>query len=96
MMSQRKDIIPAGKGMKDVQLLILSNDMKQAGIGEMGEIYSRSPHMAAGYLGLEDATKLKFLQNPFNEKNPNDRLYRTGDLGRYMPDGIGIFSIFNF
>jgi len=74
--------------MKDVQLLILSNDMKQAGIGEMGEIYSRSPHMAAGYLGLEDATKLKFLQNPFNEKNPNDRLYRTGDLGRYMPDGI--------
>ena len=55
----------------------------------MGELYMRSPHMAAGYLGLDDATKQKFLQNPFNPTNPRDRLYRTGDIGRYLPDGIG-------
>jgi len=87
-MSQRKDIIPAGRGMKDVQLLILTPDMRQCGIGEMGEIYSRSPHMAAGYLGLDDASKLKFLQNPFRANDLVDRLYRTGDLGRYLPSGI--------
>jgi len=63
--------------------------MTLCGIGEMGELYMRSPHMAAGYLGLDDATKLKFLQNPFNPDNPRDRLYRTGDIGRYMPDGVG-------
>jgi len=63
--------------------------MTLCGIGEMGELYMRSPHMAAGYLGLDDATKQKFLQNPFNPDNPRDRLYRTGDIGRYMPDGVG-------
>lgn len=93
MMSQRKDIIPAGRGMKDVQLLILTPDMRQCGIGEMGEIFSRSPHMAAGYLGLDDASKLKFLQNPFRPTDPQDRLYRTGDLGRYMPSGIGTLRL---
>ena len=94
MMSQRKDIIPAGRGMKDVQLLILTPDMRLCGIGEMGEIFSRSPHMAAGYLGLDDASKLKFLQNPFRPTDLVDRLYRTGDLGRYMPSGIGRFFAF--
>jgi acyl-CoA synthetase (AMP-forming)/AMP-acid ligase II len=63
--------------------------MTRCGIGEMGELYMRSPHMAAGYLGLDDATRLKFLQNPFNPTNPRDRLYRTGDIGRYLPDGVG-------
>ena len=62
--------------------------MKMCGVGEMGEIYQRSPHMAAGYLGLEVATKEKFIVNPFNASNPRDRLYKTGDIGRYMPDGI--------
>lgn len=88
-MSSRKEILPAGRGMKDVQLLILTPDMKLCGVGEMGEIFSRSPHMAAGYLGLEEATAAKFIVNPFNPTDPTDRMYRTGDIGRYMPDGIG-------
>ena len=121
-MERRKEILPAGRGMKDVQVLILTpsmlddsggvvtsiqlsdsngtvaithrrhssgSDMMRCGIGEMGELYMRSPHMAAGYLGLDDATKQKFLQNPFSPSNPRDRLYRTGDIGRYLPDGIG-------
>lgn len=88
-MSQRKEILPAGRGMKDVQLLILTAEMKLCGVGEMGEIYTRSPHMAAGYLGLPEATREKFIQNPFNPNDPVDRMYKTGDIGRYLPDGIG-------
>lgn len=82
-----KEILPAGRGMQDVQLLVLNDNMKQAGVGELAELFVRSPHLSAGYLGLPEATAEKFLVNPFTDK-PSDRLYRTGDLGRYMPNGI--------
>jgi hypothetical protein len=39
--SRRKEILPAGWGMKDVQLLILTPNGSVAGIGELGEIYVR-------------------------------------------------------
>jgi len=81
-----KDILPAGRGMKDVQLLILNKKQSMVGIGEIGEIFVRSPHLSAGYLRLEDQTAIKFIVNPFT-KQPLDRMYVTGDLGRYMSDG---------
>ncbi len=43
--------------------------------------------MAKGYLGLADATKERFLTNPFTS-DANDRIYKTGDMGRYLPNGI--------
>jgi len=50
-----------------------------AGIGELGEIQVRSPHLARGYLGGLDG-------EGFGD------LYRTGDLGRYRPDGEVVFA----
>lgn len=97
----QKDIMPAGKGMCDVQLLIANKSNKICGIGEVGEIYVRSSGLSEGYLDQE-ASKLKFVENFFqcgtNEPvssikklpyylGPRDRMYRTGDLGRYLPDG---------
>ena len=89
-----KEILPAGQGMKDVQLLVLTDTSTAgvggagalAGLGELGEIFVRSPHMSAGYLKLPEATAEKFLINPFTQKE-GDRLYRTGDLGRFRLDG---------
>lgn len=75
-----KEILPSGKGMKDVQLLVLNEAGLLTGHGELGEIYVRSPHLSAGYLGLPEATEAKFLVNPFT-KEPRDRMYRSGDLG---------------
>ncbi|KJE96719.1 aminoadipate-semialdehyde dehydrogenase [Capsaspora owczarzaki ATCC 30864] len=102
-MERRKEILPAGRGMKDVQLLIFNRNppvdggaasaaavaatVTLAGVGELGELYVRSPHLSKGYLGLPEQTAEKFIVNPFNAKDPTDRLYATGDLGRYMPDG---------
>ncbi|MCK4359258.1 MAG: amino acid adenylation domain-containing protein [Candidatus Cloacimonetes bacterium] len=80
------DIIPLGKGMKDVQLLILNNSKQLSGIGEKGEIYLRSPHLAKGYINNNELTHERFIINPFT-KISRDKLYKTGDLGRYMPDG---------
>ncbi len=83
---QVKEILPLGKGIEDAQLLVLNNAQQLAGVGEMGEIYMRSPHVARGYRGDPVLTNEKFLTNPFTNRR-GDRLYRTGDLGRYMPDG---------
>ena len=78
--------IPLGRGIKDVQLLVLNRSRQLAGVGELGEIFVRSPHLAEGYIGDEKRTKQMFMINPFTN-DPNDRLYRTGELGRYLPDG---------
>jgi amino acid adenylation domain-containing protein len=78
--------IPLGRGIKDVQLLVLNSAGQLAGVGELGELYMRSPHLAEGYIGDEELTRHRFLINPFTNR-PNDRLYRTGELGRYLPDG---------
>ena len=81
-----KQAIPSGRGIKDVQLLLLSASGQLAGIGELGELYVRSPHLATGYVGDDELTQQKFVVNPFTKKS-GDRLFRTGELGRYLPDG---------
>jgi amino acid adenylation domain-containing protein len=78
--------IPLGRGIKDVQLLVLNSAQQLSGVGELGEIFVRSPHLAEGYIGDEARTEQMFIVNPFT-KDPQDRLYRTGELGRYLPDG---------
>jgi amino acid adenylation domain-containing protein len=85
-LERTKEILPLGKGIEDVQLLLLNSAALLAGIGEIGEINLRSPHVARGYIGDDALTQERFIENPFT-KNHNDRLYRTGDLGRYLPDG---------
>ncbi|MFF8609956.1 amino acid adenylation domain-containing protein [Streptomyces sp. NPDC015346] len=77
---------PLGRGMKDVQLLVLDEAGRQAGIGEPGEIVIRSPHLSLGYAHDESLTAAKFVRSPFGGAE-GDRMYRTGDLGRYLPDG---------
>ncbi|WFD33647.1 L-2-aminoadipate reductase [Malassezia cuniculi] len=61
----QKDIMPAGQGMIDVQLLVINRHARQetCAVGEMGEIYVRSGGLSEGYLALPDATAEKFLTN---------------------------------
>lgn len=75
-----------GRGIKDVQLLLLTRNRQLAGVGELSELYVRSPHLAEGYIGDETRSREVFISNPFTS-DPNDRLYRSGELGRYLPDG---------
>ncbi|MBO4161485.1 non-ribosomal peptide synthetase [Micromonospora antibiotica] len=74
--------VPVGHGIDDVQLLIENAAGALAGVGELGEIVVRSPHVALGYVGDPALTADRFV-----EPTPGDRRYRTGDLGRYLPDG---------
>ena len=75
--------VPVGRGIEGVQLLVVTDAGVLAGIGEEGEIWVRTPHLALGYL---DGEPRGFGANPFGT-DPADRVYRTGDRGRYRPDG---------
>ena len=63
----QKDVIPAGKGMLDVQLLVVNRQdrTKLCGVGEQGELYVRAAGLAEGYLQLPDLTAQKFVSNWF-------------------------------
>jgi amino acid adenylation domain-containing protein len=74
--------VPLGHGIDDVQLLVRDAAGGPAGVGELGEIVVRTPHLALGYVGDPVLTAERFL-----EPTPGDRWYRTGDLGRHLPDG---------
>ena len=86
-----RQVLPLGRGMEDVQILIVTRAGRLAGIGEVGEIWMRSPHLARGYLGDEALTRERFRSNPFTGGD-GDRVYLTGDLGRYLPDGEAVFA----
>uniref|UniRef100_A0A6B2KWQ6 Carrier domain-containing protein n=1 Tax=Arcella intermedia TaxID=1963864 RepID=A0A6B2KWQ6_9EUKA len=86
-LSPLKEVIIVGKGMQGCQLVLLNKANKLAGIGEVGEIFLRSHHLAKGYIGFPSETEKRFLKNPFTDIE-GDKLYRTGDLGRYTLDGL--------
>lgn len=83
--------IPVGRGIEDVQLLVLNASGELAGIGELGEIHVRTPHLSKGYFRDESLTRERFIINPLTAR-AGDRLYKTGDLGRYLPDGSVDFA----
>jgi L-2-aminoadipate reductase len=66
-LATQKDIIPAGQGMIDVQLLIVNRNDKNVpcAVGEIGEIYVRSGGLAEGYSDPV-ATAEKFMMNWFS------------------------------
>ena len=63
----QKNVLPAGKGMQGVQLILVNSRRRLCGVGEMGEIYVRSMGLAEGYLRLDSETSKKFVANFFRE-----------------------------
>lgn len=70
------DVIPAGRGMQNVQLLVvdrasLENKKPElCSVGGVGEIFVRAGGLAEGYLGSDELNKEKFVNNFFLSK-PN-------------------------
>ncbi|KAK9450456.1 uncharacterized protein V1518DRAFT_413899 [Limtongia smithiae] len=66
-LQSQKDVLVAGKGMLDVQLVVVNrNDRHQTcGVGEVGEIYVRAGGLAEGYLRLPELTQEKFVKSWF-------------------------------
>lgn len=78
--------VPIGKGIDGVQLVVLNRAEQLASIGELGELYVRTPYLAKGYTGNDELTRERFIPNPHTD-DATDRLYRTGDLATYQLDG---------
>lgn len=72
-----------GRGLEGAQLLVVNEDRKLAGVGELGEMVFRSPHLSAGYFRNPEETRVRFVRD-FLGSGP---AYRMGDLGRYNVHG---------
>jgi L-aminoadipate-semialdehyde dehydrogenase len=66
-LTDQKEVILVGKGMKGCQLIILNRENQLAGIGEVAEIYVRSHHLSNGYIGYPSETEKRFLKNSFTD-----------------------------
>ncbi len=75
-----RERVPLGRGIPGTQLLVVTDAGVPAGIGEPGQVFVRSRHLALGYAdGGGDGA--------FQDEGEGIRRYRTGDSGRYLPDG---------
>jgi amino acid adenylation domain-containing protein len=78
--------IPIGRPIQNTQIYILDANLEPVPPGVTGELYIAGAGVTAGYLGQEEKTRERFLENPFLTE-PEARMYRTGDLARYLEDG---------
>ncbi|HYH08470.1 MAG TPA: amino acid adenylation domain-containing protein [Thermoanaerobaculia bacterium] len=79
-------VVPIGHPLPNTAFLILE-DNRLCDIGEIGEIYVKTPYRSLGYLNDPELTAAAFVDNPLHP-GQNDLVYRTGDLGRYLPDRV--------
>ncbi len=79
--------VPIGRPISNTQVHILDERLQPVPPGAIGELYAAGDGLARGYLNDPEATRRKFLPNPFDSE-PGSRMYRTGDLARWREDGV--------
>jgi amino acid adenylation domain-containing protein/non-ribosomal peptide synthase protein (TIGR01720 family) len=85
----KKNQVPIGVPISNVNIYILDNDLKPVPINVAGEIYISGDALARGYLNDPGLTHESFVANPYLK---DQRMYKSGDIGRFMPDGNIEFS----
>ncbi|HEX6284950.1 MAG TPA: condensation domain-containing protein, partial [Pyrinomonadaceae bacterium] len=81
-----KSSVPVGKPIKGAAMMVIDQQGQPCSVGDIGEIYIRTPYCALGYYREPELTREVFIPNPFNN-DPADIVYKTGDYGRLLPDG---------
>jgi amino acid adenylation domain-containing protein len=82
--------VPIGLPCRNTDVLVLSDEGRRAGDGEVGELCVRGSSLALGYWRDEERTAAAFARNPLNPDYP-ERIYRTGDLVRRNARGELVF-----
>lgn len=78
--------IPIGKPCRNMDVILLNEDLQPVTGGEAGEICVRGSGLAIGYFDNPQKNDEAFIQNPLCPYYP-DRLYRTGDIAKWNEDG---------
>ncbi len=81
---EKFDIIPIGKPIDNISLLVLDKYNNLLPVGVPGELCISGVGVGRGYQNRPELTAEKFLQNPHI---PGERMYRSGDLARWLPNG---------
>ena len=77
-----EDPMPLGKANKCIEYMILDDELKPVGQGEVGEFTYCGPILAKGYLNKPELTAEKWFERD------GKRWYRTGDLVREDENGL--------
>lgn len=83
--NDNRECVPIGVPIDKTGIFVLDKNMRPVPFNIPGEIYIGGAGLARGYRNLPDATKEKFVNNPFK---PNSMLYKSGDLARVLPNRI--------
>jgi len=81
------DKLPIGIPCENMKAVILTEDNKQAKVGEQGELCIGGSGVSLGYFNAKEITDRAFIQNPLNPYY-HERLYRTGDICYMSEDGL--------
>ena len=81
-----RKVLPIGRPISNVKVLILDSNYNICPVGAIGEIYIGGVGLAVGYYNDPDLTARKFLMLDDGSGNVA-RFYKTGDLGRCISSG---------
>lgn len=84
------DPLPIGKACENMRVLILTEDQREAAVGEQGELCVIGSGVALGYWKAPEISDKVFVQNPLVTAY-SERMYRTGDLAFVSEDGLIMF-----
>ncbi len=77
--------VPVGKPISNTAIAVI-NQGRACMVGEIGEVYIKTPFMTKGYIDQPTRNASVFVQNPL-ESIKKDIIYKTGDLGRLNVQG---------
>ncbi|MBS9394662.1 MAG: amino acid adenylation domain-containing protein [Dolichospermum sp. LBC05a] len=75
--------VPGGRTLPETAFAVIDGT-RPCAVGEVGEIFVKSPYLTKGYYQDQRLTNSVFIPNPLN--HGADIVYCTGDLGRLLPD----------
>jgi len=79
-------VLPIGKPMAGVELLIVDETGEPVPVGEPGELLIGGPQLAIGYIGASNDDAQRFMMKTFVDRKAT-RWYQTGDLVSAHEDG---------